>query len=98
MRAVWCVCVYSAHALTADVCIAEMARAAEFCLSDGLVLTGPSTGVQANPQELSGELQLHSSSTHSSSPLQSTLTGCYYIIITACITSVFIPTFISMNK
>ncbi|XP_060767790.1 uncharacterized protein F13E9.13, mitochondrial isoform X3 [Neoarius graeffei] len=44
---------HSAHALTADVCIAEMARAAEFCLSDGLVLTGPSTGVQANPQELS---------------------------------------------
>ncbi|NP_001187840.1 uncharacterized protein LOC100528641 [Ictalurus punctatus] len=44
---------HSAHALTADVCIAETARAAEFFLSDGVVVTGPSTGVQANPQELS---------------------------------------------
>ncbi|XP_058237351.1 uncharacterized protein F13E9.13, mitochondrial [Hemibagrus wyckioides] len=43
---------HSAHALTADVCVAETARAAEFFLSDGVVVTGPSTGVQANPQEL----------------------------------------------
>lgn len=58
------VCLCSAHALTADVCIAETARAAEFFLSDGVVVTGVSTGVQANPQELNGEFQLNSSSNH----------------------------------
>ncbi|TTW57041.1 hypothetical protein Baya_16434 [Bagarius yarrelli] len=43
---------HSAHTLTADVCITETARAAEFFLSDGVVITGASTGVHANPQEL----------------------------------------------
>ncbi|KAK2819967.1 hypothetical protein Q7C36_021613 [Tachysurus vachellii] len=43
---------HSAHVLTADVCVVETAKAAEFFLSDGVVVTGPSTGVQANPQEL----------------------------------------------
>ncbi|XP_036440411.1 uncharacterized protein F13E9.13, mitochondrial [Colossoma macropomum] len=43
---------HSAHALTADVSIAETARAAEFFLSDGLIVTGLATGVQADPKEL----------------------------------------------
>lgn len=42
----------SAHALTSDVSIEEMARAAEFFLSDGVIITGVATGVQADPQEL----------------------------------------------
>ncbi|KAI5630240.1 hypothetical protein C0J50_10315 [Silurus asotus] len=48
---------HSAHALTADVCIAETARAAEFFLSDGVVITGTSTGVHTNPQELNDVMQ-----------------------------------------
>ncbi|XP_061669690.1 uncharacterized protein F13E9.13, mitochondrial isoform X2 [Syngnathoides biaculeatus] len=43
---------HSSHALTSDVSVAETARAAEFFLSDGLILTGTSTGAQADPQEL----------------------------------------------
>ncbi|XP_077570158.1 uncharacterized protein F13E9.13, mitochondrial [Stigmatopora nigra] len=43
---------HSSHAITSDVSVAETARAAEFFLSDGLVLTGISTGVGADPQEL----------------------------------------------
>ncbi|XP_061526976.1 uncharacterized protein F13E9.13, mitochondrial [Phycodurus eques] len=37
---------HSSHALTSDVSAAETARAAEFFLSDGLILTGTSTGAQ----------------------------------------------------
>ncbi|TRY60632.1 hypothetical protein DNTS_014022 [Danionella cerebrum] len=43
---------HSAHALTSDVSIAEMARAAEFFLSDGVIVTGTATGAQADPEEL----------------------------------------------
>ncbi|XP_053178757.1 uncharacterized protein F13E9.13, mitochondrial [Scomber japonicus] len=43
---------HSSHALTSDVSIEETARAAEFFLSDGLIITGTATGVQADPQEL----------------------------------------------
>ncbi|XP_066511238.1 uncharacterized protein F13E9.13, mitochondrial [Hoplias malabaricus] len=43
---------HSAHALTADVSLAETARAAEFFLSDGLIITGTATGVQTDPEEL----------------------------------------------
>ncbi|XP_010889715.1 uncharacterized protein F13E9.13, mitochondrial isoform X2 [Esox lucius] len=43
---------HSSHALTSDVSIVESARAAEFFLSDGLVITGTATGVQADPKEL----------------------------------------------
>ncbi|KAJ0001922.1 hypothetical protein NQD34_001718 [Periophthalmus magnuspinnatus] len=43
---------HSSHALTSDVSIAETARAAEFFLSDGLIITGSATGVQADPQQL----------------------------------------------
>lgn len=43
---------HSAHALTSDISIEEMARAAEFFLSDGVIITGVATGAQADPQEL----------------------------------------------
>uniref|UniRef100_A0A8C7F8V0 Zgc:162297 n=1 Tax=Oncorhynchus kisutch TaxID=8019 RepID=A0A8C7F8V0_ONCKI len=43
---------HSSHALTSDVSIVETARAAEFFLSDGLIITGTATGVQADPMEL----------------------------------------------
>nr|XP_020461563.1 uncharacterized protein F13E9.13, mitochondrial-like isoform X2 [Monopterus albus] len=43
---------HSSHALTSDMSIEETARAAEFFLSDGLIITGASTGVQADPREL----------------------------------------------
>ncbi|KAF3686962.1 putative protein F13E9.13, mitochondrial Precursor [Channa argus] len=43
---------HSSHALTLDVSVEETARAAEFFLSDGVIITGASTGVQADPQEL----------------------------------------------
>lgn len=47
--------VSSAHALTADVSVAETAKAAEFFLADGVVLTGTATGLEADPKELEGE-------------------------------------------
>ena len=43
---------HSAHALTKDVDIIETARAAEFFLSDGIILTGKSTAEQADMIEL----------------------------------------------
>ncbi|XP_043562801.1 uncharacterized protein F13E9.13, mitochondrial isoform X1 [Chiloscyllium plagiosum] len=43
---------HSSHAVTSDVSISETARAAEFFLSDGVILTGIATGKQANPEEL----------------------------------------------
>lgn len=43
---------HSSHALTADVDIVETARAAEFFLSDGLIVTGPATGMAADLTEL----------------------------------------------
>ncbi|XP_018594417.1 uncharacterized protein F13E9.13, mitochondrial [Scleropages formosus] len=48
---------HSSHALTADVSVEETARAAEFFLSDGVILTGTATGVQASPHELREILQ-----------------------------------------
>ncbi|XP_061749391.1 uncharacterized protein F13E9.13, mitochondrial isoform X2 [Nerophis ophidion] len=45
---------HSSHALTSDVSTLETARAAEFFLSDGLVITGASTGQEADLQELRG--------------------------------------------
>jgi predicted TIM-barrel enzyme len=39
---------HASHALTADVDITETARAAEFCLADGVVVTGPATGCEAD--------------------------------------------------
>ena len=43
---------HSAHALTADVDIVETARAAEFFLADGVVVTGPGTAQSADTAEV----------------------------------------------
>ncbi len=43
---------HSAHAVTADVDIVQTARAAEYFLSDGLILTGAATGEAASVAEL----------------------------------------------
>lgn len=43
---------HSAHAVTDDVSIAETARAAEFFLSDGVIITGTATGQTADPAEI----------------------------------------------
>jgi membrane complex biogenesis BtpA family protein len=45
---------HSAHAITADVDIAETAKAAEFFLADGVIVTGVSTGTPADPDEVRG--------------------------------------------
>ena len=43
---------HSAHAITADVSIAETAHAAELFLADGLIVTGSATGVETSPQDV----------------------------------------------
>ncbi len=43
---------HSAHALTADVDLVETARAAEFFLADGVIVTGAATGRAAEPEEV----------------------------------------------
>ena len=43
---------HAAHAITGDVDIAETAKAAAFFLADGVIVTGASTGQQADLQEL----------------------------------------------
>ncbi|CAG9767503.1 unnamed protein product [Ceutorhynchus assimilis] len=43
---------HSSHAITSDVSLSETAKAAEYFLADGLVLTGTSTGVPAHLHEL----------------------------------------------
>jgi len=43
---------HSAHAITADMDLAETARAAEFFLADGVIVTGTSTGRPADPAEV----------------------------------------------
>ncbi len=43
---------HSSHAITSDVDIAETAHAAEFFLSDGLIITGSSTGKAVDIREL----------------------------------------------
>ncbi len=43
---------HSAHAITADVDLAETARTAAFCGADGIVITGTRTGVAPDPSEL----------------------------------------------
>ncbi len=43
---------HSAHAVTADVDVVQTAHAAEFFLSDGLILTGAATGEAASADEL----------------------------------------------
>lgn len=43
---------HSSHAVTADVTIAETAHAAEFFLSDGVIISGRSTGLEADLDEI----------------------------------------------
>jgi len=43
---------HSAHAITADVSLSETARAAEFFLADGVIVTGAATGEPASPDEV----------------------------------------------
>jgi hypothetical protein len=43
---------HSSHAITADVNIVETAHAAEFFLSDGVIVTGAATGTEASLEEL----------------------------------------------
>lgn len=43
---------HSSHAITADIDIVETAKAAEFFLSDGLIITGATTGDPADVKEL----------------------------------------------
>jgi membrane complex biogenesis BtpA family protein len=44
---------HSAHAITADVSIVETAKAAEFFLADGVIVSGVATGEPASPDEVS---------------------------------------------
>ena len=44
---------HSSHTITSDVSIAETAKAAEFFLSDAIIVTGSSTGAEADVEELS---------------------------------------------
>lgn len=43
---------HSSHSITEDISLVETVKAAEFFLSDGVILTGSSTGHAANPKEL----------------------------------------------
>ncbi len=43
---------HSSHALTADVDLVETARAAEFFLADGVIVTGSATGRATQPEEV----------------------------------------------
>jgi uncharacterized protein len=43
---------HSSHAITADVDLVETARAAEFAMADGVIVTGTSTGRQTEPSEV----------------------------------------------
>ena len=42
----------SSHAITSDVNLAETAKAAEFFLADGVIVTGTSTGAPANHMDM----------------------------------------------
>jgi len=48
---------HSSHAITADVSIAETAKAAEFFCADGVIVTGPATGEAVNIEELAAVRQ-----------------------------------------
>lgn len=47
--------ILSSHAITQDVNLIETAKAATFFLSDGIVITGTSTGQPAEPSDVEGE-------------------------------------------
>lgn len=44
---------HSSHSITSDISIVETAKTAQLFLSDGLIITGKSTGVEADINELS---------------------------------------------
>lgn len=44
---------HSSHAITSDISLEETAKAAEYFLADGVILTGTSTGIPAKLDELS---------------------------------------------
>ena len=46
---------FSSHAITADVDLVETAQTAELFSSDGLILTGRSTGHATDSQQLQGQ-------------------------------------------
>jgi membrane complex biogenesis BtpA family protein len=48
---------HSSHAVTADIPVADMAKAAEFFLADGVIITGVSTGEPASIQDLDSTRQ-----------------------------------------
>ena len=48
---------HGAHAITADVSIVETAKAAEFFLADGVIVTGATTGEPASPDEVRDVVQ-----------------------------------------
>jgi len=43
---------HSSHAITSDISLEETAKISEFFLSDGIIVTGPHTGVAANKDEI----------------------------------------------
>jgi membrane complex biogenesis BtpA family protein len=43
---------HAAHAITSDVDVVETARAAEFFLADGVIVTGTTTGREADPADV----------------------------------------------
>ena len=43
---------HSSHSITADVDLKETAKAAEFFISDGLIVTGSATGEEANQNDV----------------------------------------------
>ena len=48
--------IYSSHQITSDVSLSETCHAAEFFLSDGLIITGSSTGQAASVTDLEDTL------------------------------------------
>lgn len=50
--------IFSAHMLTDDVHITQMAKDAEFFGSDGVIVTGKSTGLETSIEELKGQLTI----------------------------------------
>src|SRR5687768_15528330 len=48
---------HGAHAITSDVSLVETARAAEFFLADGVIVTGPASGEEASPDDVRNAAQ-----------------------------------------
>ena len=46
---------FSSHSITSDVDIIETAKAAEYFLSDGVIITGTSTGTVTDTNEVAGK-------------------------------------------